>query len=52
MADFTIKSAIAPDFTMKLTEAIGAGPYLELFARQTRPGWTAWGNQADKFAVL
>jgi N6-adenosine-specific RNA methylase IME4 len=27
------------------------GPYLELFARSTRPGWTAWGNQTDKFEV-
>ena len=23
-----------------------AGPYLELFARQRREGWDAWGNQA------
>ena len=22
---------------------------LELFARETRPGWVAWGNEADKF---
>ncbi len=22
---------------------------LELFARTTRPGWTAWGNETDKF---
>ena len=26
-----------------------AGPYLELFARQTRPGWTCWGNEVGKF---
>lgn len=26
-----------------------AGPYLELFARQCRPGWTAWGNEIDKY---
>lgn len=25
------------------------GPYLELFARQSRPGWTTWGNEATKF---
>ena len=41
-----------PDAVYDMAEAIGAGPYLELFARQTRPGWTAWGNQADKFKVL
>jgi N6-adenosine-specific RNA methylase IME4 len=26
-----------------------AGPYLELFARATRPGWSAWGNEIGKF---
>jgi len=31
-------------------EALFDGPYLELFARQQRPGWTAWGNQTEKFA--
>ena len=25
------------------------GPYLEMFARQRRPGWTAWGDELDKF---
>ncbi len=25
-------------------ERLVAGPYLELFARQQRPGWDAWGN--------
>jgi N6-adenosine-specific RNA methylase IME4/ParB-like chromosome segregation protein Spo0J len=24
-------------------------PKLELFARQARPGWDAWGNETDKF---
>ena len=23
------------------------GPYLELFARRTRPGWDAWGNEVE-----
>lgn len=26
-----------------------AGPYLELFARQTRAGWTSWGDEVNKF---
>lgn len=26
------------------------GPYLELFARAPRPGWTVWGNETEKFA--
>lgn len=31
-------------------ERLVAGPYLELFARAPREGWTVWGNQTDKFA--
>jgi N6-adenosine-specific RNA methylase IME4 len=30
-------------------EALVGGPYLELFAREQRPGWTVWGNQSDMF---
>jgi len=30
-------------------ERLVAGPYLELFARQARPGWDVWGNEVDKF---
>jgi len=28
-------------------EQLSPGPYLELFARGGRPGWTSWGNEAD-----
>ncbi|MET9923442.1 MULTISPECIES: MT-A70 family methyltransferase [unclassified Streptomyces] len=28
-------------------ETVSPGPYLELFARQQRPGWAAWGNQVQ-----
>lgn len=28
-------------------EACSPGPYLELFARRSRPGWVAWGDEAD-----
>lgn len=38
-----------PDETHSRIERLVAGPYLELFARQSRPGWTTWGNEADKF---
>lgn len=37
-----------PDEQYELIEACSNGPYLELFARGTRPGWTFWGNQADE----
>ena len=29
-----------------------AGPYLEMFARQQRPGWDAWGNDTAKFQSI
>ena len=36
-----------PDEQYDLIEACSPGPYLELFGRGLRPGWTTWGNQAD-----
>jgi N6-adenosine-specific RNA methylase IME4 len=36
-----------PDELYPLIEACSRGPYLELFARGLRPGWTVWGSQAD-----
>ncbi len=30
-------------------ETLFNGPYVELFARETRPGWSAWGNEVGKF---
>ncbi|SDH75172.1 hypothetical protein SAMN05421742_11187, partial [Roseospirillum parvum] len=30
-------------------ERLTAGPYCELFARETRPGWDCWGDQANLF---
>ena len=38
-----------PDCVHKRIERLVAGPYLELFARQSRPGWSSWGNEATKF---
>jgi len=40
-----------PDETHARIQQLVAGPYLELFAREPRPGWTVWGNQTDKFEV-
>jgi N6-adenosine-specific RNA methylase IME4 len=37
-----------PDEFIPLIEACSPGPYLELFARGTRPGWDMWGNQAEE----
>ena len=36
-----------PDEIYPIIEACSSGPYLELFARGTRPNWDVWGNQAD-----
>jgi N6-adenosine-specific RNA methylase IME4 len=30
-------------------ERLVAGPYVELFARERREGWDAWGNEVGKF---
>lgn len=38
-----------PDCVHSRIEQLVAGPYLELFARQRRPGWDVWGNETDKF---
>ncbi|CAN7306417.1 MT-A70 family methyltransferase [Phenylobacterium sp. LjRoot164] len=37
-----------PDIHGRIERLVG-GPYLEMFARQSRPGWSTWGNQATKF---
>ena len=39
-----------PDELYDVIEACSRGPYLELFARGTRQGWSAWGNQAKDYA--
>ena len=38
-----------PDEFYDIVEACSPGPFLELFARGSRPGWTTWGNQADDY---
>lgn len=40
-----------PEEARDRIEALVGGPYLEMFARSTRPGWTAWGNETEKFEV-
>jgi N6-adenosine-specific RNA methylase IME4 len=36
-----------PDEQYNLIEACSPGPFLELFARGRRAGWTTWGDQAN-----
>lgn len=40
-----------PDELYDLVEACSPGPYLELFARGTRPGWTGFGDQATDYEI-
>lgn len=40
-----------PDCVHDRIERLVAGPYLELFARRRKPGWTVWGNEIDKFSA-
>lgn len=35
-----------PDAFQDLVETVSPGPYLELFARRQRIGWSTWGNEA------
>lgn len=37
------------DELYKIIERCSPGPYLELFARGKREGWTVWGNQAENY---
>lgn len=37
-----------PDEQYGLIEKCSPGPFLELFGRGVRKGWTVWGNQADE----
>lgn len=36
-----------PDEQYDIIERCSRGPFLELFGRGRRPGWTVWGNQAS-----
>ncbi|MEO5340046.1 MAG: MT-A70 family methyltransferase [Magnetococcus sp. MYC-9] len=38
-----------PDEAYALIESCSPGPFLELFARGTQPGWTSWGHQAETY---
>lgn len=41
-----------PDEIYDRIERLVAGPYLEMFARQTKAGWDAWGNEVGKFGEV
>ncbi len=37
-----------PDEQFDIIESCSPGPFLELFGRGVRKGWTVWGNQANE----
>ena len=39
-----------PDELYPIIEACSPGPFIELFARHERPGWTSWGNEVGDSA--
>jgi N6-adenosine-specific RNA methylase IME4 len=39
-----------PDELYAIIEACSEGPYLELFARNTRRGWKGWGDQSESYS--
>jgi len=38
-----------PDELYAIIEACSPGPYLEVFARGKRQGWTAWGDEVETY---
>jgi N6-adenosine-specific RNA methylase IME4 len=40
-----------PDELYELVESCSRGPFLELFARGTRPGWSGWGNESETYDI-
>lgn len=41
-----------PDAIRQLVEKVSPGPRIELFARDSYPGWSAWGNQSKLVSSL
>lgn len=36
-----------PEEFQDIVEQVTEGPYLEMFARRKRPGWSSWGNEIE-----
>lgn len=41
-----------PEEFYDIVERVSPGPYLELFARRSRPGWKIWGNEVPSDIVI
>ena len=42
------KHSRKPHEIIRKIEKVSPGPYLELFGRETRKGWTVWGNEIER----
>lgn len=42
------KHSAKPERMYELIERVSPGPYLEMFARRTRRGWSSWGNEIEQ----
>jgi N6-adenosine-specific RNA methylase IME4 len=40
-----------PEEAARRIERLYSGPYLELFGRRERPGWTVWGNEVGPLII-
>jgi len=40
-----MKHSQKPDSVFDVVQTASPGPYLELFGRKLRPGWTVWGDE-------
>ena len=40
-----------PEEAYRAAEQLAPGPYLDLFSRESRPGWDSWGNEIGRFAA-
>lgn len=41
-----------PDDFYKLVEKVSPGPYLDMFARKKREGWSVWGNEVESDVTI
>jgi N6-adenosine-specific RNA methylase IME4 len=41
-----------PDDSHDRVVRLTGGPYVELFARERRPGWSSWGKEVGKFPLV
>lgn len=44
--------SVKPDAFFSLVEECSPGPYLEMFARHPRTGWSVWGNEVQSDVLM